>query len=74
MTFVYRVDEFEGEINHDCVEGNLIWIENNKLFDLPLWEGDQIFLKKMWKSEVFDGVFRYENGKLKDHQLSFMNT
>ncbi|TNE97231.1 MAG: 8-oxo-dGTP diphosphatase [Deltaproteobacteria bacterium] len=74
MTFVYRVDEFDGEINQDCVEGNLIWIDNDKLTDLPLWEGDKIFLKYMFKSEIFDGVFHYENGKLVEHKLSFLNS
>ncbi|MCO4754963.1 MAG: 8-oxo-dGTP diphosphatase [Bacteriovoracaceae bacterium] len=74
MTFVYRVDEFEGEIISNCDEGNLIWIENEKLTDLPLWEGDKIFLKHMFNSDVFDGVFHYQDGKLDRYQLDLLNT
>ena len=42
---LYTADEFEGEIKQNCDEGNLEWIEKDKLFSLTLWAGDKIFLK-----------------------------
>lgn len=29
----------------ECDEGDLQWIDHQQLFDLPLWEGDRIFLR-----------------------------
>lgn len=74
MTFVYRVDEFQGKIITDCVEGNLVWIDNDKLHNLPLWEGDKIFLRHMFNSDVFDGVFHYQDGELINHELHLLST
>ena len=28
-----------------CDEGDLEWIDKHKLAELPMWEGDKIFLK-----------------------------
>lgn len=28
----------------DCIEGELAWVEKEKVLSLPLWEGDKIFL------------------------------
>jgi 8-oxo-dGTP diphosphatase len=42
--YVYTADGFEGEIC-DCDEGELHWVEKDKLFSLPMWEGDRVFLK-----------------------------
>lgn len=40
--FVCR--DFEGVLK-DCDEGDLQWIEKKKIYSLPIWEGDKIFLK-----------------------------
>ena len=37
-------DSFDGEPVHDCDEGILEWVPVNKVTDLPIWEGDKIFL------------------------------
>lgn len=29
----------------DCDEGDLQWVDKDKLFDLNLWEGDRLFLR-----------------------------
>ena len=36
----------EGELR-ECGEGTFAWIEENKILELPLWEGDKLFLRKM---------------------------
>lgn len=41
---LFTADKFSGCIK-DCDEGVLEWIEKEKLYSLPLWEGDKIFLE-----------------------------
>lgn len=49
-----------------CNEGDLEWIEKRRLLDLPLWEGDKIFLR------LIDGHQPFFSLKLtyKDDELS----
>lgn len=42
--YLYTADEFTGELS-ECDEGELEWIEKDRLMDLSLWEGDRLFLK-----------------------------
>ena len=41
---LYTADGYEGEIG-ECDEGELIWIDKDKVFDLNIWEGDKIFFR-----------------------------
>jgi 8-oxo-dGTP diphosphatase len=66
--FVFLCDEFEGEIT-DSLEGNLAWIENEKLLSLPLWEGDRLFLPLLDQPGFFSGKFVYQEGKLIAYEL-----
>ena len=62
---VYTSDEFEGELGN-CDEGDLFWIEKDKIFSLNLWEGDKIFLDYLINDkEYFNLDLIYEKGKLK---------
>lgn len=36
--------DFDGE-PIDCDEGTLEWVDKDKICDLPIWEGDKIFLE-----------------------------
>ncbi len=45
---LYTSDSFSGELT-DCDEGVLKWIERKRILDLPLWEGDRIFLKLIFQ-------------------------
>lgn len=45
---LYHATGFEGELV-DCDEGELCWLEKEKLHALPAWEGDFIFLRLMEK-------------------------
>ncbi len=42
--FLYTATGFTGELT-PCDEGNLEWVEIDKIESLPLWEGDKIFLR-----------------------------
>lgn len=68
--FVFTADEFEGELL-DSPEGRLEWINDEKLLELNLWEGDRIFLKWLFQDKFFSAKFNYEEGQLKDYNVVF---
>ena len=41
---LFTCNDFHGEIK-ECDEGVLEWVEKEKIYALPLWQGDKIFLK-----------------------------
>ena len=41
---LFTADRFTGEL-HTCSEGDLVWVEKSRLGQLPLWEGDPVFLR-----------------------------
>jgi 8-oxo-dGTP diphosphatase len=67
--FVFLATEFEGEMISSN-EGHLEWIENKRLLNLNLWEGDRYFIKWLDKDVFFSGKFIYKNGKLVDHHIT----
>lgn len=66
--FVFVSYEFNGE-QIESNEGNLAWINDEQLLQLPLWEGDKYFLKWITKEVFFSGKFYYRDGILIDHSL-----
>ena len=49
---LFTADGFTGELKA-CEEGNLEWIEKKKLLELPIWEGDKIFLRLLEEDAPF---------------------
>lgn len=41
---IFTCNDFSGTIK-ECSEGELCWIEKDKITSLPIWEGDKIFLE-----------------------------
>jgi 8-oxo-dGTP diphosphatase len=68
--FIFSVTEFSGELI-DSVEGNLEWVQDEKLFDLNLWDGDKIFMEWIQDDKFFSAKFNYNSGKLKDYEVVF---
>jgi 8-oxo-dGTP diphosphatase len=68
--YVFTGTEFEGSLI-DSPEGRLEWVADGKLLDLPLWEGDKVFLGWLDRPEFFSGKFVYERGVLKSHSVAF---
>ena len=60
LTFLYVCDDFEGEIT-ECDEGELKWIGNDKIKDLPLWEGDRYFLERLDEKDLFELKLIYDD-------------
>ena len=36
-----------------CDEGELVWIDKNEVYNLPIWEGDKIFFKLLEEQNSF---------------------
>ncbi|OFU50713.1 MULTISPECIES: NUDIX domain-containing protein [Aerococcus] len=77
VTFIYANQEpmyiflYTGKLENNAVgetrEGDLAWVDKDKIFDLTLWEGDRIFLKALiHTTATIDMKLVYdENGVLK---------
>ena len=68
--FIFSGEDLSGE-EIVSEEGDLRWIENDKLLDLELWEGDKIFLKWLDKDSIFSAKFVYDCGKLISFDVVF---
>lgn len=63
--YLYTATGYEGEINWDCVEGELKWIPIEEVETLPLWEGDFHFLRKLVRGCMnIEMDMEYEGHKL----------
>ncbi len=61
---LFHSDDFCGEII-ECDEGELRWVEKSEIYDLPLWEGDKIFLRLIDRNVPFFSLkLEYEGEKL----------
>ena len=70
LVFLFTATQFSGEMI-ECNEGRLEWVDDQKLFDLNLWEGDKFFLKWLEQNKFFSAQFIYKNKQLVDHQVTF---
>ena len=70
LVFIYTAYNWQGEMI-DSPEGNLEWIDDDKLQDLPLWDGDLIFLEWLKQKCFFSAKFIYENKQLSHYEVSF---
>ena len=64
---LFVVDQVSGELL-DCDEGTLKYIPKKEILDLPIWEGDRIFLKKLLSNAPY---FELELIYLKDKLISY---
>ena len=50
--YLYRAEAGEAEeAKAVCSEGELRWVPEEQLMDLPMWEGDRLFLKPLIEGE-----------------------
>ena len=76
---LFTADAWTGELRA-CDEGELAWIDREKLLSLTLWEGDRIFLRLLDTDEPFFSLklcyagdtlaFASLNGKILDKEAS----
>ena len=49
----------------ECDEGELRWIPEQELMNLPMWEGDRLFLKPLMEgADSINMTLQYEGDKL----------
>ena len=61
---LFTVTGFRGEVS-ECDEGDLEWIDVDRLLELPMWEGDRIFLNLLASDSPFFSLkLKYEGEKL----------
>jgi len=69
---LFHCTEFEGDLPEECDEGVPRWVEKTKITDLPIWEGDKIFLKLLdTERRFFSLKLVYEGDKLIYHTIEF---
>lgn len=67
---LFTCDEYFGEIK-ECDEGVLEWIDRRRLLELPIWEGDKIFLRLIeTPCPFFSLKLRYEGERLAEAVLN----
>ena len=69
---LFHSDDFSGTLIEDCSEGIPCWINKSEINNLPIWEGDKIFLDLLEKERRFFSLkFEYNGDKLISHKLEF---
>ena len=61
---LFTAQKFTGTIR-DCDEGELVWVPKDEVPNLPSWEGDKLFLKRICEpSPFFSMKLEYEGQNL----------
>ena len=61
---IFHSSDFSGDIK-ECDEGKLEWVSIPEVYNLPLWEGDKIFLRLLeQKAPFFSLKLEYVGEKL----------
>jgi len=69
--FVYMADGFTGEMTA-CDEGELHWVDTDKILTLNLWEGDKLFWRWLLEDDrFFSAKFVYNGDILVEHRETF---
>jgi len=63
--FIFRVTAFTGTPLAENPEGELQWVNVDRVLELPLWEGDRFFLPMVFDPDgrPFHGVMPYKDGR-----------
>ena len=66
--YVYVGYEVKGEFI-PCDEGELKFVKRDDIYNLPMWEGDKLFLKPLLDNKKFKCSLYYENDKLINYKI-----
>ncbi len=67
--FLFEATEFSGQLI-TSPEGDLAWIDDDRILELNLWSGDHIFLSAMQTGHCLSGKFVYRDGTLVDYHMN----
>lgn len=69
---LFTCNSYSGNLKQDCDEGELVWIDKNKVCQLPIWEGDKIFLKLIDEENRFFSLkLVYVGDRLISHTIEY---
>jgi len=68
--FLYVADACHGQLKEECPEGELCWVDDGKLADLPMWEGDRYFEEWLSRPGFTEAKLTYENDHLIEKKLN----
>ena len=61
---IFHATDFSGKLK-ECDEGVLCWVDIPEVYNLPLWEGDKIFLRLIeQKVPFFSLKLEYQGERL----------
>ncbi|MBQ8393272.1 MAG: 8-oxo-dGTP diphosphatase [Clostridia bacterium] len=64
LMHLFTCTEFTGELS-SCPEGELCWVDKAKVRELPMWEGDKVFLDLLdTEQEFFTLKLTYKGDRL----------
>lgn len=67
--YLYTADGFTGTLG-ECDEGTLEWVPKDRVTELPIWEGDKLFLEELTRDRGFFTMkLVYSGEKLSTHSL-----
>lgn len=61
---LFTSSDFTGDLKPECDEGELSWVDEDKLFTLPTWSGDIIFLRLLNSDRFFSLRLEYRGEQL----------
>lgn len=63
--FIFRIDSFTGSPHSANAEGELSWVDVQRIGQLPMWEGDKHFLPLVFDDDPrqFHGYMPYDKEK-----------
>ena len=63
--YLFTARRWEGELDSACAEGELEWVSKDRVLQLPIWEGDKIFLDLLAREHpVFLLTLEYAGDRL----------
>ena len=63
--YLFTARCWEGELDSACAEGELEWVSKDRVLQLPIWEGDKIFLDLLAREHpVFLLTLEYAGDRL----------
>ncbi len=71
--YLYTATGYTGEMI-ECDEGNLEWVDIDKVCALPIWEGDKLFFEELRRDRgFFTMMLKYEGDNLAEHSCKLHN-
>lgn len=71
IMYLFVCDDFSGELVDACDEGQLRWVPETQLMQLPMWQGDKVFLELIRQGKTgFYLHLSYEGDNLKSYTIN----